>query len=67
MTDDTPRISKEELREKSADTVILDVRSDKDWNGSEFKIKGARREAPHEEHRWMMSYPKDRTYVLYCA
>lgn len=59
MTDDTPRITKEELRETSGDTVILGARSGKDWNGSEFYIKEARREAPHEKRRWMMSYPKD--------
>lgn len=67
MTPRVPRMSKEELRERSGEIVILDVRSEKDWNGSELKIRGAERAAPHEEARWSEQYPKDGVYLLYCA
>jgi rhodanese-related sulfurtransferase len=60
-------MSKEEARERMHEFVFLDVRSEKDWNESEVKIQGARREIPGEEHRWMEKYPKDKAYVLYCA
>jgi rhodanese-related sulfurtransferase len=67
MPGKVPRISKEELRERLHEIVLLDVRSEKDWEGSELKIQGAQRETPTEEKRWMEKYPKDQTYVLYCA
>lgn len=41
MVDQVPRMSKEELRERSGEIVILDVRSGKDWNAAELKIRGA--------------------------
>lgn len=66
MTDVT-RISKEELRERMSQIVVLDVRSEKDWKKSDSKIRGAIRETPGEEGRWVEQYPLDRTYVLYCA
>lgn len=47
--------------------VILDVRTGKDWNSSEFKIKGALRANPGEFSTWGDTYPKDKKLVLYCA
>lgn len=66
MSEKVPRISKEELRERLHEVVVLDVRSEKDWNESDSKIEGSRRETPTED-RWMEVYPKDQTYVMYCA
>ncbi|MBT8350940.1 MAG: hypothetical protein KJO26_06880 [Deltaproteobacteria bacterium] len=66
-----PRMTKEELKAKMGDSdhniLIVDVRSGKDWRGSEFKIKGAVRENPYEVDSWVKKYPKDKTLVFYCA
>jgi rhodanese-related sulfurtransferase len=67
MAERAPRMSKEELRERLYEVVILDVRSEKDWSQSDLKIPESRRETPSEEFRWMEAYPKNQTYVLYCA
>ena len=66
---EVPRMTKEELKAKldNPDVVIVDVRAGKDWEGSEFKIKGAVRENPAEFSSWAEKYPKDKTLVLYCA
>jgi len=47
--------------------VVLDVRSDRDWKLSKFKIKGAIREDPNDFKSWANKYPKDSFIVLYCA
>ena len=67
MTEKVPRMSKEELKEKLDKVVLLDVRKQKDWEESETMIIGANREIPDQEDKWMEKYPKDQTYVLYCA
>ena len=67
MDQEVPRMSKEELRERAREIEILDVRSEKDWSRSGSKIPGARRETPSDEDRWMERWPKEKTYVLYCA
>lgn len=67
MGQEVPRMSKEELRERSRQIEVLDVRSEKDWSKSGGKIPGARREDPHEVDRWMERYPREKTYALYCA
>ena len=66
---DVPRMTKETLKEMldDPDTIIVDVRSGRDWASSEFKIKGARRENPGEVESWAEKYPKDKTLVFYCA
>jgi hypothetical protein len=66
---ETPRMTKEELKGMlgSKDLVILDLRAGKDWDASEFKIKGAVREDPKGLDSWTVKYPKDLTLVLYCA
>ena len=51
----------------SDNVVVLDVRTGSDWSASDFKIKGAVRVEPGEVSSWAGSYPKDKTYVLYCA
>ncbi|HYA40957.1 MAG TPA: rhodanese-like domain-containing protein [Syntrophobacteraceae bacterium] len=62
-------ISKDQLKEELAkpDLIVIDVRASHDWNSSEWKIAGARRESPTETKEWMTKYPRDKTIVLYCA
>ncbi len=47
--------------------VVFDVRTGSDWSGSDFKIKGAVRVEPGNVSSWAGGYPKEKTYVLYCA
>jgi rhodanese-related sulfurtransferase len=63
------RITKEEVKAilGNPETTIIDVRTEKDWNASEFKIEGAVREDPNEVSTWMERYPKDKTLIFYCA
>jgi rhodanese-related sulfurtransferase len=49
------------------DVVIIDVRTNYDWDHSNAKIKGAVREEGMKFGSWMKKYPKDKTIVLYCA
>jgi hypothetical protein len=67
MAEEVPRISKEEVREMlgRSDLIIVDVRSEKSWDGAELKIKGAVREDPTKVNSWMDKYPKDKTLVFY--
>lgn len=67
MAEQVPRISREELRERLLEFVTLDVRSEKDWESSDLKIQDAQCEAPDKLDRWINRYPKNQTYVLYCA
>lgn len=66
---DVPIMTKEELKAQmdSSDVMVLDVRKGKDWKSSEFKIKGASRANPKELDKLAETYPKDKTFVLYCA
>ena len=66
---DAPRMTKETLRKsmENSDLVILDVRRGKDWDASEFKIKGAVRVDPGKFDAWKDMFPKEKTLVLYCA
>ena len=52
---------------ESPDIVIFDVRLDKDWNSSEFKIKNAVHLTSDMMASTMSSVPKDKMVVLYCA
>jgi len=63
------RITKEKLLTilDHSDTVVLDVRAGRDWNASEFKIKGAHRADPGKFTAWSAQHPKSATLVLYCA
>jgi rhodanese-related sulfurtransferase len=47
--------------------IIIDVRTNYDWDHSNAKIKGAVREEGMKFGSWMTKYPKDKTIVLYCA
>ena len=62
-------IGKDQLKEEltKPDVIVIDVRAPHDWDSSQWKIQGARRESPAETVQWMTKYPKDKTIVLYCA
>lgn len=66
---DVPIITKEELKERmeTGEVVILDVRQGRDWDSSEFKIKGALRVDPKDVAAWAGEHAKDKPTVLYCA
>jgi predicted sulfurtransferase len=63
------RMTKKELKAMldNPDLVLLDVRTGKDWTGSEEKIKGALREDPGKLDEWADKFDKGKTVVLYCA
>jgi rhodanese-related sulfurtransferase len=63
------RMTKEELKAMldSPDLVVVDVRTGRDWTGSEKKIKGALREDPGKLDEWAGKYDKGKTIVFYCA
>jgi len=67
--EDVPRIAKEKLKGMLSDPnlVVIDVRANVDWVGSNLKIKGAVREDPRKVNSWMEKYPKDKTLVFYCS
>jgi hypothetical protein len=63
------RTTKEELKQRlgSPELVIVDLRSGRDWTGSERKIAGAVREEPNDVEGWEKRYAKDKPMILYCA
>jgi len=67
--DDVPKITKEELNVliDYTDVTIVDVRTEEDWEKTEFKIKTAVREDGKNIASWDNKHPKDKTIVLYCA
>jgi len=67
--DAVSRITKEELRVliEYTDPTIVDVRTERDWKKSNFRIKGSLRERPDSENPWFQKYPKGDTIILYCA
>ena len=62
-------MTKEQLRPLlgKPDVIIIDVRTNYDWDKSKMKIKGAVREEGMKFASWMNKYPKDKTMVFYCA
>lgn len=63
-----PRITKEELRGwlGNPGVVILDVRTDRSWEDTKEKIRGAVREDPEKDVKaWASKYPKDKILVFY--
>ncbi len=49
------------------DVTILDVRSERGWKKSEFKIPGALRATWDSFEEWSGSLPKENRLVLYCS
>lgn len=68
-TDDVPRMSIEELKQKmdTPDLIIIDVRAPHDWEVSTTMIKGSIREDASETASWIAKYPPDKTLVFYCS
>jgi predicted sulfurtransferase len=67
---EAPLITKEQLQAMlgNPEVIILDVRVEREWEGSESKIQGAIREDPWKGiETWAKKYPKDKTLVLYCS
>ncbi len=69
LAEDVPRMTPEELKGMigNPNLVIIDVRANVDWLGSNLKIEGAVREDPKKVRAWMEKYPKDKTLVFYCS
>jgi len=65
--DNVTVMSKDQLKAELAnpDVIVVDVRVPRDWDSSQWKIQGARRESPDQAS--MAGYPKDKTIVFYCA
>ncbi len=62
------RITGEEMKIflDDPDTIIIDVRLERDWEQSDQKIKGAIHENPMaEEASWAGTYPEDKHIILY--
>ena len=64
---DVKLMTKEELKGRldDANLVIVDVRTGRDWDASEFKIKGAVRAEAKKVTE--LKADKDKTLVIYCA
>jgi rhodanese-related sulfurtransferase len=67
--DEMPRIDPAALKAMLGDPqlLIVDVRSAKDWAGSDQKVQGALRQDPDKVAAWAPTLPKDKKIVLYCA
>jgi rhodanese-related sulfurtransferase len=67
--DDAHAVTKEQLRSMlgKPNVVVIDVRTNYDWDKSNVKIKGAVREEGMKFATWLNKYPKDKTLVFYCA
>jgi rhodanese-related sulfurtransferase len=67
--DDARMMTKEQLLPLlgKPDVIIVDVRTNYDWDNSKVKIKGAVHEEGMKFGAWMKKYPKNKTIVLYCA
>jgi len=67
--DSVPRMSTDELKSHLGNDapIILDVRANGDWAGSNDKIVGAERVDPRAVDQWADNYVKEKVIVLYCA
>ena len=65
--EDVSLIGKEELKSMlgNPDVIVVDVRSDRQWSESDWKIPGALHENPRHSKSWAKDYPKDKTLVIY--
>ena len=61
-------ISTAQLKDELAKpgVIVIDVRVEHEWNSSDWKIRGARRESPRDVSEWMSKYQKSDVIVLYC-
>ena len=66
---EAPRITIEKFKEimGKPGVVVLDVRTQKDWDAGTNKIPGAFKENAKKVSEWMSKYGKDKTIVVYCG
>ena len=66
---DVERITKEQLKEMIGEInpIIIDVRLERHWKNSAYKIKGATRGNPKAFQSWSDTHPKTSVLILYCA
>jgi hypothetical protein len=66
---DVERVTKEQLKEmiEKKNPIIVDVRLEKHWKNSPYKIKGAIRGNPEAFQSWSDTHPKTSILILYCA
>jgi len=64
-----PRMSTDELKSRLGEPglVVLDSRSNRDWESSAVKIVGAVRVNPARVDLWAGNDNKEKTLVIYCA
>ena len=68
-TGDVSRISADQVKKLLGhpDTVIIDVRTYRNWWRSSKKIPTAIREDPSKVDQWIEKYVKDQTLIFYCS
>ena len=66
---DVERVTKEQLKAmiEEINPIIIDVRLEKHWENSPYKIKGAIRGNPEAFQSWSDTHPKASVLILYCA
>ena len=68
-TGDVSRISAQQVKKLlgNPDTVVIDVRTDRNWWRSSKKIPTAIREDPARAELWIGKYATDQTIIFYCS
>jgi len=63
------KISVDEVKQLlgQPDTIIIDVRTPRNWWRSGKKIMTAIREDPSKVDQWLQKYTKDQTLIFYCG
>ena len=63
------KISVDEVKQLlgQPDTIIMDVRTPRNWWRSGKKIMTAIREDPSKIDQWLQKYTKDQTLIFYCS
>ena len=72
LAGDTPEISRitvHQVKDRLGlpGTVVVDVRTHRNWWRSSKKIPTAVREDPSRVDQWMKKYSKDQTLIFYCS
>lgn len=70
--DDAPQVSRitvNQVKERlnHPDTVVVDVRTYRNWWRSSKKIPTAVREDPSKVDQWFKKYRKNQTLIFYCS
>ena len=69
VAETVPRMTVDQLESRlgADDLAVFDVRSERDWSTADTLINGAVRVSPNEVGQWVDSFPKQKTFVLYCT